>query len=79
MEEDHPNCIEGLKRPLHTIIPGMVIDKNGDQVLSYGVMGGQYQPVGQVHVLNSMLDFNLSPQQAISFSKSFSFLIIFTN
>ena len=73
VEEDHPNCIEGLKRPLHTIIPGMVIDKNGDQVLSYGVMGGQYQPVGQVHVLNSILDFNLSPQQAISFPRAFHF------
>ena len=73
VEENHPNCIEGLKRPLHTIIPGMVVDKNGDQVLSYGVMGGQYQPVGQVHVLNSILDFNLSPQQAISFPRAFHF------
>ena len=49
MEEDHPNCIEGLKRPLHTIIPGMVMDKNGDQVISYGVMGGQYQLVLTSH------------------------------
>ena len=40
---------------------------------SYGVMGGQYQPVGQVHVLNSILDFNLSPQQAISFPRAFHF------
>ncbi len=73
IEEGHPNCIQGLKRPLHTIIPGMVIDKNGDQTLSYGVMGGQYQPVGQVHVLNNILDYNLSPQQAISFPRAFHF------
>jgi len=73
IEEGHPNCIQGLKRPLHTIIPGMVLDKNGDQTLSYGVMGGQYQPVGQVHVLNSILDYNLSPQQAISFPRAFHF------
>ncbi len=51
----------------------MVLDKNGDQTLSYGVMGGQYQPVGQVHVLNSILDYNLSPQQAISFPRAFHF------
>ena len=73
VEEGHPNCIEGLKRPLHTIIPGIVLDNKGDQILSYGVMGGQYQPVGQVHVLNSILDYNLSPQQAISFPRAFHF------
>ena len=73
VEEGHPNCIEGLKRPLHTIIPGMVLNRKGDQILSYGVMGGQYQPVGQVHVLNSVLDYNLTPQQAISFPRAFHF------
>jgi gamma-glutamyltranspeptidase/glutathione hydrolase len=36
-------------------------------------MGGQYQPVGQVHVLNSILDFNMSPQQAISSPRAFHF------
>ena len=73
VEEGHPNCIEGLKRPLHTIIPGMVLDNNNNSILSYGVMGGQYQPVGQVHVLNSILDYNLSPQEAISFPRAFHF------
>ena len=73
VEENHPNCIQGLKRPLHTIIPGMVIDNNSDCTLSYGVMGGQYQPVGQVHVLNSILDYNMSPQEAISFPRAFHF------
>ncbi|GIT35610.1 MAG: hypothetical protein Ct9H300mP5_0790 [Candidatus Pelagibacterales bacterium] len=36
-------------------------------------MGGQYQPVGQVHVLNSILDYNMSPQEAISFPRAFHF------
>ena len=73
VEEGHPNCIQGLKRPLHTIIPGMVLDNNNNSILSYGVMGGQYQPVGQVHVLNSILDYNMSPQEAISFPRAFHF------
>ena len=73
VEEGHPNCIEGLKRPLHTIIPGVVLDHNGRSSLSYGVMGGQYQPVGQVHVLNNILDFEMSPQQAITFPRAFHF------
>ena len=77
VEEGHPNCIEGLKRPLHTIIPGMVLDHNGNSSLSYGVMGGQYQPVGQVHVLNNILDFEMSPQQAITFPRAFHFSNIY--
>ena len=77
VEEGHPNCIEGLKRPLHTIIPGLVLDNNGHSNLSYGVMGGQYQPVGQVHVLNNILDFEMSPQQAITFPRAFHFSNIY--
>jgi len=73
VEEGHPNCIEGLKRPLHTIIPGMVLDHNGLSSLSYGIMGGQYQPVGQAHVLNNILDFEMSPQEAITFPRAFHF------
>ena len=73
VEHGHPNCIEGLKRPLHTIIPGMVIDKDNNATLSYGVMGGQYQPVGQVHVLNNMIDYGMGPQEALSFPRAFHF------
>ena len=51
----------------------MVLDENGECSLSYGVMGGQYQPVGQVHVLNSVLDYNLTVQEAISFPRAFHF------
>jgi len=73
IEENHPNCIAGHKRPLHTIIPGMAVNNNNQAILSYGVMGGQYQPVGQVHVLNNILDFGMSPQKAISYPRAFHF------
>ena len=71
LERDHPNMIEGQKRPLHTIIPGLVTDKKDNVILSYGVMGGQYQPVGHSHVLQNIFDFDLNIQEAIDFPRAF--------
>ena len=39
--------------------------KNGRAVMPFGVMGGQYQPVGQTRVLTNMLDFGCDVQEAI--------------
>ena len=63
IERDHPNCIAPRKRPLHTIIPAMAY--RGDDILSFGVMGGEYQPMGHVYVLTNWLDFGLDLQEAI--------------
>ena len=71
LQRDHPNSIDGHKRPLHTIIPGLVTDNNNKVILSYGVMGGQYQPVGQSHILQNIFDFNMSIQEAIDFPRAF--------
>lgn len=58
------NCLEGGKRPYHTIIPSM-ITKDGKFFASFGNMGGYMQPIGHViHVMNLCL-FKFTPQQSI--------------
>ncbi len=63
VDPDHPNCIGANKRPMHTIIPGMLA-KNGKAVMPYGVMGGHYQSYGHMQFLTRMLDFGMDIQEA---------------
>jgi gamma-glutamyltranspeptidase/glutathione hydrolase len=70
LDPAHPNVIAGRKRTLHTIMPGMVV-RGGRAWLAFGVMGGDYQPVGQAHVLTNMLDYGMDVQQAIDCPRCF--------
>ncbi|MFQ5936193.1 MAG: gamma-glutamyltransferase [Acidiferrobacterales bacterium] len=62
--EGHANCIAAGKRPLHTIIPSMVY-RDDRLVLSFGVMGGEYQAMGHSYVLTNWLDFGMDLQEAV--------------
>ena len=72
VEPGHPNCIAPGKRPLHTIIPSMMT-KDGKVVMGFGVMGGQYQPVGQTHVTTNILDYGMDLQEAIDLARGFHY------
>ena len=63
LDPEHPNRIDGRKRPYHTIIPAMAF-KDGRPWLSFGVMGGDLQPQGHVQVLLNMIEFGMNVQEA---------------
>jgi gamma-glutamyltranspeptidase/glutathione hydrolase len=64
LDPGHPNRIGPGKRPLHTIIPAMILrDKKPWAVL--GVVGGSMQAQGHLQVICNLIDFGMSPQAAL--------------
>ena len=70
VDADHPNGIAPRKRPMHTIIPGMLV-QDGKAAMPFGVMGGHYQPIGHSHLLTNMIDYGMDPQEAIDCPRVF--------
>jgi gamma-glutamyltranspeptidase / glutathione hydrolase len=59
----HPNRVGGGKRPFHTIIPGFVT-RQGEPLMSFGVMGAHMQPQGHVQMMVRLFDHGQNPQAA---------------
>ena len=58
-----PNQVAPGKRPFHSIIPAFV-SRDGQPVMSFGVMGANMQPQGHVQTLVRMIDHGQNPQAA---------------
>ncbi|MDT3403123.1 gamma-glutamyltranspeptidase [Mucilaginibacter terrae] len=63
LEEGQNNTYAPHKRPFHTIIPAFVT-KDGKPWMSFGVMGGSFQPLGHTEILMNMIDYGMNAQEA---------------
>lgn len=68
--EGHPNAVAPRKRPMHTIIPGMAV-KAGKAAMSFGVMGGHYQAMGQASFVSKVYDYDMEMQEAMNLPRVF--------
>jgi gamma-glutamyltranspeptidase/glutathione hydrolase len=68
LEPGHPNEIAPGKRPRHSILPAMVF-RGDDLHMTFGCMGANMQPQGQVQILVNLIDRAMNPQQAIDASR----------
>ncbi|MBO6717449.1 MAG: gamma-glutamyltransferase family protein [Rhizobiaceae bacterium] len=63
LERGHPNEMAPGKRPMHTIIPGMATNA-GKASISFGVMGGGFQPMGHAQVFTDIVLGGMDAQAA---------------
>jgi gamma-glutamyltranspeptidase / glutathione hydrolase len=59
----HPNQIGPHKRPLHTLVPAMMM-KDGKPLMAFGVMGGDNQAQAHAQIVANVVDFGMHVQEA---------------
>jgi len=65
LQSGHPNEVAPGKRPYHTLSPLMALYPDGGFAFTMGTPGGDSQTQSLLQIVNNMLLFEMTPQQAI--------------
>ena len=64
LDPSHPNALAPRSRPLHTLMPGMLL-RDGRAEIALGAMGGDGQPQTMVQLVTGLIDDGLDPQAVV--------------
>ena len=64
LQDGHPNQVAPGKRPYHTLTPLMAL-RDGDLAFTLGTPGGDSQTQSLIQIVNNLLMFGMTPQQAV--------------
>ncbi len=64
LQEGHPNRVAPGKRPYHTLSPLLAL-RDGRLAFTLGTPGGDSQPQSLLQIVNNLLLFGMTPQEAI--------------
>jgi gamma-glutamyltranspeptidase/glutathione hydrolase len=64
LQDGHPNQVAPGKRPYHTLTPMMAL-RDGGLAFTLGTPGGDSQTQSLIQIVNNLLLFHMTPQQAI--------------
>lgn len=65
LSPSHVNCLAPYKRTFHTLMPAMAC-LDGKPAILYGTQGGEGQPQTQTAMITRMIDYDMTPEQAVS-------------
>lgn len=67
LEPGHPNQLMPHKRPMHTLVPGMMM--KGDTRVTFGFIGGFNQAQAGAQFVANVADFGMNVQKALEFPR----------
>lgn len=65
LDPQHANLVAPGKRPFHTLCPALALNEDGSLFAVFGSPGGDGQPQTLIQILNNVLRFGMTPQQAV--------------
>ena len=65
LDTTHANIVAPGKRPYHTLCPAMVLNPDRSLRMVVGTPGGDGQPQTLTQVITNIMQFGLTPQQAV--------------